>query len=107
MPTKGETVSWEITNLSTHLLALMCVVLLYRTAPCWLQRLAIALFVGAMSVYVLTYALALSPLWREQVAGMLGVAGAIEHIGVLIYVFRLAYRELIECKSSPASFRRS
>jgi hypothetical protein len=85
-----STLEWELTLLAMHVLMLIGVVAMIRGAPCWLQRTALTLLGGAAVVFCVAYAAALANVASWQY--MLLVAFVLEHIAVLIYVFRINWQ---------------
>ena len=93
--------SWDVTMMFIHLAAFCCVLSLHRSAPCWLQKIAVGLLSVAMVFYTaMAVAVLVAPDDRHLYWVLKRIASAMEHIGVLIYVFRLAYKEHVECKVS-------
>ena len=83
----ASTIEWLVTLLATHLLAFAGVIFLYRGAPCWMQKVAMGLLIGAYAVFCLAYIAALSRV--ENWHHILLLAFALEHIAVMVYVFRV------------------
>jgi hypothetical protein len=93
--------SWDLTMLLMHLCALAGAVMLYRHAPCWMQKIVVGLLFVSMLVFSGAYAAALFDWhWHWMVTR---AAYAIEHIAVLLYVFRLIYRDHVQWTSSAPS----
>lgn len=87
---------WNVMLLTIHLFALTGFVYLYRTAPCWMQRLVMAGMVAATVLIAASYLIdAIGSVESEWWGGMYirTVAYAIEHIAILLYVFRLVYQQ--------------
>lgn len=76
----------HFTMFAVHLLALWGCVRLYKAAPCWMQKLFMAMLASAMLIISIFYVLAL---FDDEYRVIVRLASAIEHIGVLIYIFRL------------------
>jgi len=103
-----NSISWSITLFVVHLFALAGVVALYRRAPCWMQKLSVFGLILAMSIASAAYAVALvGRIWPE-----LGLWGAweifaigllLEHLAVLLMIFRLVYQTVLW----PTSLHRS
>lgn len=81
------TLDWLITLLSVHIIALAGTIYLYRGAPCWMQKLSIAILILSFIVCCAAYIAALARV--ESWWGFLVVAAALEHLAVLLYVFRV------------------
>lgn len=94
--------TWNATLLLVHLTALVGAVMLYKHAPCWMQKLTMALFIAALSVGSLAFSLAFAGYDHMRWPIFL-VALAIEHLGVLLLVFRLIYQDHLKWTSSSAS----
>lgn len=78
--------SWSITLLGVHVAFLFCLALLWRATPDWLQRLVLGLLMAAAMVFVIASLAELVGtgmhwLWKR-------VALEIEHVAVLLYIFR-------------------
>ena len=84
--------AWNMTMLSIHLLAALACGFLYRLAPCWTQKIVIGLLVMGMLVFAGGDAFA-SRGWIFEQYYMRMTGAALEHIAVLLYVFRLVYQE--------------
>ena len=92
---------WNATMLAIHLIGLWACGVLYRLAPCWMQKGVIGIIALAM------FALATSngfAIFGEEFAryylAQLGLA--LEHLGVLLYVFRLLYQAPWVTSSRPS-----
>lgn len=81
---------WNLTLFFVHVAALAGAFVLYRKAPCWMQRLVMAGLIGAMTLVAGASALNLAGVWWAWRLSMLGLA--VEHIAVLLYVFRLNFQ---------------
>lgn len=79
--------AWHVTMLFVHICALGALAALYRHSPDSLQRLVIALLVVSSAVFLAASAAALSGYWLHWQITRL--AHELEHIAVLLYVFRL------------------
>lgn len=101
----GAPMIWNITMLVVHLAALAGFLFLYREAPCWMQRLAIAGFALAMAICSIGFGVGLAGEWWYWHIVMLGLA--IEHFSVLLYVFRLIYQDHIKWTPSSVPYRNS
>lgn len=89
---------WSLIWMLLHLSAAIALVCLYRYAPCWMQRtvvtgLALTMFIF-MGADVLTLA-------GGDDYHLYRVAYALEHLAVLLYVFRLMYQRGIEHGRHP------
>lgn len=79
--------TWTLTMFLVHLAAFVGFGALLRNAPCWMQKVAVAIFIGAELLISLSYALALN-----QVSGsehLLRLGFAVEHLAVLLWVARV------------------
>jgi hypothetical protein len=83
-------VAWHLTLLAVHIAALVGAGYLYRSAPCWMQKLTVLGIVVAMLVISVAYALAVLDVWGWWLVVVVGLS--IEHLAVLLYVFRLIYK---------------
>lgn len=81
---------WNITMLAIHLVMFVLCLLLWRRAPCWLQRLVVAGLMLAATLLALAYVLALGGVERWWHVALLGFV--IEHLAVLLYVFRVVWQ---------------
>lgn len=88
---------WLLTLLIVHILATIGAFVMLRTAPCWMQKLAMFGIAMAMAIFTLAYFVALvgaiNPAlgwWGEWHIAL--VAAGIEHIAVLLIIFRLVYQ---------------
>lgn len=85
--------AWNLTFLLVHLLALYAFGALYRRAPCWQQRLVMMGLIFAMLTLSISCAFSINGYqagWHIFILGL-----TIEHIAVLLYAFRLVYREFL------------
>lgn len=79
--------SWDITMLFVHLVALCALGILAKDAPDILQKLVLGTLICAAAVLCYYYA---AKLFGLDCTGFLaGVAHEIEHVAVLLYVFRI------------------
>lgn len=100
------TLPWTVTLLLVHFTACLCLVSVVTGAPCFLQRLAVVMLIVALGSHALSYGFQLFEetsytgrvLWRLSLA--------LEHLGVLLYVFRLWYREKVDWRPISAGRRR-
>lgn len=93
--------TWLLTLLAVHVLATVGFAVLYRSAPCWMQKLVVAGLVLAMVLFTVAYGLQLADEWYWVQVGMLGFV--IEHLAVLLYVFRLIHQRLA-CPPTSSQF---
>ena len=94
--------SWEFSMLFVHGAAFVGLVMLYRSPPCWMQKLVVVLFGAAVLIFVAANLAALAGMTWE--AAQLGRAAArVEHVGVLLWVFRVIYQDRVRWTSSPRS----
>lgn len=96
---------WNLTLLVVHLLALAGFVFLYKAAPCWMQKVCIVGFCIAMAVCSIGFGFGVAGQWWHWHIVMLGLA--IEHVAVLLYVFRLIYQDHVKWTPSSAPYRSS
>lgn len=97
--------AWHITLLLVNVAALIGLEILYRQAPCWIQKLTIGGLIVAMAIVSVSYALAINDVWGWWL--VLGIGLSIEHLAVLIYVFRLLYKGNQWKQSSASSLSSS
>ena len=93
--------AWNFTLLAVHIAAMYGFSLLVPRAPDRLQKAVVWILMIASYLMVFAYSLQImgrpSENWRW-------IAQEVEHVGVLLYLFRIVYLEHILCKtSSPAS----
>jgi hypothetical protein len=84
-----------------HAAAAVSLGFLYRNAPCWMQKVVVGLLFSSVLVLVYVYVDALTGArahWMVKRAAL-----EIEHIAVLLYVFRLIHQRLIAWTSSAPS----
>lgn len=98
MPTEAHMI-WNLIFLLVHLAALAGFIYLYRAAPCWMQKVSVVGFVIAMTLFTMSFGLGLMEVEGHRHLAILGMA--IEHLAVLLYVFRLIYQGS-EWKTSSA-----
>lgn len=79
--------TWNLTLLAIHCAALVALGMLWRAAPDHLQRVALVLLGASMLITTWAYAGAVAG-W-DVTYQVKRLAGELEHLGVLIYVFRL------------------
>lgn len=91
---------WNLTLLLVHLAALAGFIHLYKSAPCWMQKVSVAGFVLAMGTMSAAFTLAILDVWGHWHVVLLGLA--IEHLAVLVYVFRLIYQQHLQWTPSSA-----
>jgi hypothetical protein len=80
-------IDWLVTLFAVHFLGLTAAIYLWRDAPCWLQRISVALLVVSFGFFCSAYIAAIlkfAPWWN-----LLIIAGVFEHLAVLVYVFRI------------------
>ena len=87
---EASTLDWLVTLLAVHVLWLGGVIYLFRGAPCWMQRISVALLVLAFIAFCAAYVAALCRI--EGWWFFLAVGGTIEHIAVMLYVFRIVWQ---------------
>lgn len=85
---------WNVTMLAMHAAAFVGAVLLYRDAPCWMQKLVvIGLAISQIGMCV-AYSAAINGAWWWPLLERVALAN--EHIAVLLYIFRLLYRRSVQ-----------
>lgn len=84
---EGSTLEWLLTLLAVHAVALLGVIVLFKGAPCWMQKVAMGLLIAAFIVFCIAYVAALARI--DYWWAFLAIAAALEHVAVLIYVFRV------------------
>lgn len=96
MPSEAHML-WNLTFFCIHLVALCGFIVLYKSAPCWMQRLVVIGLAVSMALFTLghfiafTYSLNPSIGWWGS-AELNVMARAIEHVAILLYVFRLIWQ---------------
>lgn len=97
--------SWSLTILSINLIAFFACTVLWKTAPCWMQKLTVGTFAVSLAIMSAGRFIALMDVIRPDL-GWYGaseltlLAFAVQHLAVLLYIFRLIFRELLWVKSS-------
>lgn len=86
----ASTIEWLITLLAVHVAALVGVVVMYNGAPCWLQKMAVGLLIIAFLFFCAAYIAALARVDRWYF--ILLIAFVLEHLAVLVYVFRVLWQ---------------
>ena len=102
------TIDWLVTLVAVHILAFLGAVALFSRAPCWMQKLSVFGFAVAIGIMSMGYAALLGERMGLEWWGgwqMIDLGLAVEHIAVLLYVFRLYYRENLQWQNSSAQFR--
>lgn len=94
--------SWEFTMLFVHVAALYGLFMLYRRPPCWMQKLVVVVLFLAMSVFALAQVAVLTGAIPEG-RPVLRIAFALEHLAVLLWIFRLVYQDRVQWTSSLPS----
>ena len=87
--------AWTATFLAVHTMALIGAILLYRQAPCWIQRMVVGLAIVGFFCFVASDLLWMSMGWDY---GLSRTGYAIEHLAVLLWIFRIHYQQ----KQDPA-----
>lgn len=90
----------NVALLIVHLLYLVGVIMLYRSAPCWMQKVALFGLGTAMALLAFGFGAAALALWWNWQVIMLALG--VEHLAVMVYIFRLIYQTHIEWKPSSA-----
>lgn len=98
-------IAWQATLFLVHLIAFAGAIALYGRGPCWMQKLSVFGLIIAMGIasgaYGLAFASALFPdlgLWGSWQIFL--IALLIEHIAVLLMIFRLVFKSVLWPKSS-------
>ncbi len=94
--------AWNISFLVIHLLYLAGVIALYRHAPCWMQKVTLFGLGITMVLMSIGYAAGAAGYWWSWHIMASGLA--IEHLAVMIYIFRLIYQQHLQWKPSSAHF---
>lgn len=81
---------WHVTMLAVHVVGAILCTLMYRHAPCWMQKLVVVGLVAGMFLIAIAYAVAIGgfELWWH--VALLGLV--IEHVAIMLYVFRVLYK---------------
>lgn len=94
--------SMNLTMLVVHVLVALAFALLFKRTPDLLQRVVIGLLIAASIVMVYAYSTGMSGL-SDQADAMRWIAQEIEHVGIVLYAFRLYYIDNICKRFSPPS----
>ena len=94
-------IDWNVTMLAVHLCGLFGACILYRSAPCWMQRIVVAGLSGAMAVRSGAFAMALAGV--EHYRGVFVLALLFEHLSVLLWIFRTIDQDKIKWTPSARS----
>lgn len=81
---------WNLTMFAVHLIALVFAVMLYGAAPCWMQRAVMFGLALAAGLVAGAYGAVIAGVERGQELRELGLA--VEHIAVLLYLFRIVWQ---------------
>lgn len=79
---------WDVTMLTMHVAMVVIGWLLVRGAPCWMQQLAIGMVILGMVIAVFAFGFALAG-HPEYHWPFFIVALVIEHLAVMLWLFRL------------------
>ena len=104
------TIDWLVTLIAVHVLAFIGAAALLARAPCWMQKLSVLGFAVAIGIIAMGYVALLGQrMYLEWWGGwqMISLGLAVEHIAVLLYVFRMYYRENIQWPKSSVPSRSS
>lgn len=91
---------WLMTALGIHLMVLAGLVYLWRNAPDWLQKLVVGLLIAAMAIFAGLEIAELFDKWFHW--GVRKYAHLIEHIALVLWIFRLMLKEQ-EARCLPTS----
>lgn len=97
--------TWDLTLLAVHIVAALGFTSLYCSAPDWLQKLVLGLLISSSLILVYVYAVEAfsdGAFWLVKL-----IALKVEHLAVLLYLFRLIFRERMQCRNSLPHYRRS
>lgn len=97
--------TWNVTLLALHAIFCGFAVLLFKAAPCWQQRLAVAGFAVGMGVMALGFGFLIIDVWVGW--HLIGLGLAFEHLAVFIYLFRLIYQKYLKWTPSSTRYRSS
>lgn len=86
----ASTLDWLITLLAVHVVGLAGLIALFRGAPCWMQRLAVIGLILAFIVFCVAYMAALCDVERWYHILLIGFV--LEHLAVLVYIFRINWQ---------------
>lgn len=81
---------WNVTMLFIHAFACFGFARLFEQAPCWMQKVVVALLSFGMLAFAFGDLATLAWGWDHWLTR---VGQALEHIAVLLYVFRLNFQE--------------
>lgn len=94
---------WNLTFLLVHLAAMVGFISLYKAAPCWMQKVSVAVFVVAMGFLTVGFGLKVAEVWWAK--HVIDLGQSIGNVAVLVYVFRLLYQRHLEWKPSSIPSR--
>lgn len=103
---------WNLMLFVVHLAACIGFVYLYRSAPCWMQRLVVVGLSIAMGFIALGYMID----FVGDIFPALGWYGGLyvkitgylfEHVAILLYVFRLTYQQHQPIQGEPRKWVKS
>lgn len=89
-----SSLDWNMGLFLIHLAGTVMTFMLYRRAPCWIQKIVVAMIAIGMGILTAAYLLAVFDVeyWSHVV-----VAGlAVNHIAVMLYVFRIIWQGGLE-----------
>ena len=98
--------TWKLTMLGIHLAALGALGYLLRRPPCWIQRTVLIILMAGMFILACADVAAIRGLEYERHFLYMGGL-ALEHLAVLLYVFRLIYQQAPPWPTSSMPFRNS
>lgn len=85
---------WHLASLVVHFALLVMAVMLFRCAPCWMQKLVVVgMALGLLVMCLAFVAGALGHAWWLYVY-LLGLS--IEHVAVSIYIFRVVWQGMVK-----------
>lgn len=91
---------WLLTFFAVHVVAMIGCVRMYRGAVCWMQATFMGMLSLAMAIMSIAYLVAMID---GDFRPIVHLAMAIEHIGILIYLFRLNVQGMQWTESSGRS----
>jgi hypothetical protein len=86
----SDATSWNAIFFFMHFFGFLGACLLYRNAPCWMQRLTVVGVAIGMFVLMVANAIALAGGWWSWWVASLGFA--FEHLAVLLWLFRVHFQ---------------
>ena len=91
--------SWALASLIVNVVFVVMLVPLMRRAPCWMQAVTVWLFFVGMLLFCVAYLTFAFDHWTA--AYWLRLAAATEHLGVMVWIWRLTIQKEIKRMEEP------